>query len=133
MSSITESNMSVSRLRTGQDFLSDLKRSPRSIYVDGDVTRVTGVVSVSTQVDPSDASKGLKTSQVPGVFLDSLSVMPFGAEEHRFSGLENTGSLLNPFNAVRALFRLVDRANDRPQAARKRTFVNVLLKARKPS
>jgi 4-hydroxyphenylacetate 3-monooxygenase len=28
--------MSVSRLRTGQDFLSDLKRSPRSIYVDGE-------------------------------------------------------------------------------------------------
>src|SRR5947207_8729005 len=36
MSSITESNMSVSRLRTGQDFLSDLKRTPRSIYVDGE-------------------------------------------------------------------------------------------------
>jgi 4-hydroxyphenylacetate 3-monooxygenase len=28
--------MSVSRLRTGQDFLSDLKRSSRSIYVDGE-------------------------------------------------------------------------------------------------
>ena len=31
----------------------------------------------------------------------------------RFSGLENTGSRWNPFNAGRALFRLVDRLNDR--------------------
>ena len=51
----------------------------------------------------------------------------------RFSGLENEGSRLNPFNAVRSLFRLVDRLNDRPAAARKRSFVNVLLKARKPT
>lgn len=51
----------------------------------------------------------------------------------RFSGLENTGALTNPFNAGRALFRLVDRLNDRPGAAAKRSFVNVLLKARKPA
>ncbi len=71
-------------------FFGITNRSFGSIYIDGDVTRVTGVVSVSTQVDPSDPSKGLKTSQVPGVFLDSLSVMPLGAEEHRFSGLEKS-------------------------------------------
>ena len=34
--------MSVSRLRTGEDFLSDLKRSPRSIYIEGE--RVTNPV-----------------------------------------------------------------------------------------
>jgi len=50
----------------------------------------------------------------------------------RFSGLENQGSRLNPFNALRSLFRLVDRLNDRPAAARKQSFVNVLVKARKP-
>jgi ubiquinone/menaquinone biosynthesis C-methylase UbiE len=50
----------------------------------------------------------------------------------RFSGLENSGSLLDPFNLVRAVFRLVDRLNDRPTPPRRRTFVNVLVKARKP-
>jgi len=50
----------------------------------------------------------------------------------RFSGLENTGSLLNPFNLGRSMFRLIDRLNDRPQVANKRAFVNVLVKARKP-
>jgi ubiquinone/menaquinone biosynthesis C-methylase UbiE len=50
----------------------------------------------------------------------------------RFSGLENRGSRMNVFNAVRSFFRLVDRLNDRPGAPRRRTFVNVLAKARKP-
>jgi 4-hydroxyphenylacetate 3-monooxygenase len=36
MSSTSEKDMSVSRLRTGDDFLSDLRRSSRSIYVDGE-------------------------------------------------------------------------------------------------
>ena len=51
----------------------------------------------------------------------------------RFSGLENTGSRWNPLNAGRAVFRLVDRLNNRRPSPRKRTFVNVLLKARKPA
>jgi hypothetical protein len=50
----------------------------------------------------------------------------------RFRGHENRGSLLNPVNAGRAVLRLVDRLNDRPGASRHRTYVNVLLKARKP-
>jgi ubiquinone/menaquinone biosynthesis C-methylase UbiE len=50
----------------------------------------------------------------------------------RFSGQQNTGSLLNPFNLGRSILRLVDRLNERPQVASKRTFVNVLVKARKP-
>jgi hypothetical protein len=65
-------------------------RSFGSIYIDGDVTKVTGVVAVSTAVDPSDPSKGVKTSQVPGVFLDSPSIMPMGAVDHRFTGLEKS-------------------------------------------
>jgi hypothetical protein len=54
------------------------------------------------------------------------------ATADRLRGLENDGSLLSPFNAARAVFRLVDRLNDRPQAARAQTYVNVLAKARKP-
>jgi SAM-dependent methyltransferase len=54
------------------------------------------------------------------------------ASADRFSGLENEGSALNPFNALRSLFRLVDRLNERPEASRKHTFVNVLVKGRRP-
>ena len=50
----------------------------------------------------------------------------------RFAGEANSGSLLDPFNLGRALFRMVDRLNERPEAAGKRTYVNVILKARKP-
>jgi SAM-dependent methyltransferase len=55
------------------------------------------------------------------------------ASADRLRGLENDSSLLNPFNAVRAAFRLVDRLNDRADASRVRTYVNVLAKARKPA
>lgn len=54
------------------------------------------------------------------------------ASTDRFAGEQNSGSRLNPFNAVRAFFRFVDRLNDRPSEPRKRTYVNVLVKARKP-
>jgi glycosyltransferase involved in cell wall biosynthesis/ubiquinone/menaquinone biosynthesis C-methylase UbiE len=50
----------------------------------------------------------------------------------RFSGAQNSGSLLNPINLGLAIFRWIDRLNDRPGVARKRSFVNVLVKARKP-
>jgi SAM-dependent methyltransferase len=61
-------------------------------------------------------------------------MLPTGLRQSadRFSGLQNTGSLLNPFNLGRSLFRLIDRLNDRPQVANKCKFVNVLVKARKP-
>src|SRR5688572_21563724 len=36
MSSTLESDMSISRPRTGQDFLDDLKRRPRAVYVEGE-------------------------------------------------------------------------------------------------
>jgi SAM-dependent methyltransferase len=50
----------------------------------------------------------------------------------RFAGVENQGHRLNPFNVVRDLLRLIDRLNDHESVSRKRTFVNVLAKARKP-
>ena len=53
------------------------------------------------------------------------------ASTDRFTGPENRGSRLNPFNLTRSLIRAVDRLNDHPRARRRRTFVNVLLKARK--
>ena len=54
------------------------------------------------------------------------------ASTDRFAGLENRRSRLDPFNLARSLFRAVDRLNDRPRARRPRTFVNVLVKARRP-
>jgi ubiquinone/menaquinone biosynthesis C-methylase UbiE len=51
----------------------------------------------------------------------------------RLSGEQNPGSMVNPINAARAVFRAVDRLNERPQARAKRSFVNVLVKARKPA
>lgn len=51
----------------------------------------------------------------------------------RFSGKHNSGSLLNPINAALAVFRAIDRLNDRPEAAAKRSWVNILVKARKPA
>ena len=54
------------------------------------------------------------------------------ASTDRFAGLENRRSRLDPFNLARSLFRAVDRLNDRAGARRPRTFVNVLVKARKP-
>ena len=50
----------------------------------------------------------------------------------RLHGEENPGSVVNPINLGRALFRAVDRLNDRPAVARRASFVNVLAKARKP-
>lgn len=55
------------------------------------------------------------------------------ASADRFAGLENRRSRLDPFNLVRSLFRAVDRLNDRPGGRRRKTFVNVLVKARKPA
>lgn len=57
---------------------------------------------------------------------------PLRMSADRFRGEQNRGSLLNPINLGLALFRAIDRLNDRPAAAKKRTFVNILVKARKP-
>ncbi|HVF11255.1 MAG TPA: glycosyltransferase [Abditibacteriaceae bacterium] len=66
--------------------------------------------------------------------LIEYNLLPAGLrrDADRFSGAENSGSLLNPFNLGRAIFRRIDRLNDSPRVARQRTFVNVLVKARKP-
>lgn len=50
----------------------------------------------------------------------------------RFSAERNAGSPLNPINLGVSVLRAVDRLNDEAGVARKDTFVNVLLKARKP-
>lgn len=56
---------------------------------------------------------------------------PLLGSADRFTGTENSGNPLNPFNAARSVFRYVDRQNDRP-ARGKHRYVNVLAKARKP-
>jgi glycosyltransferase involved in cell wall biosynthesis/SAM-dependent methyltransferase len=45
----------------------------------------------------------------------------------------DAGSPMNPVKVGVAILRRVDRLNERPRAARKRTYVNVLVKARKPA
>ena len=51
---------------------------------------------------------------------------------HRFSGEENSGSKANPINWALAIFDWFDRLNlDEARLARKQTFVNVTLRARK--
>lgn len=50
----------------------------------------------------------------------------------RFRAERNSRSYLNPINLGVAAFRYVDRINDRAIAANKHTYVNVLVKARKP-
>lgn len=50
----------------------------------------------------------------------------------RFGGMQNRGSVRNPLNLVRGIFRAIDRLNDQPRVAASKTFVNVLLKARNP-
>lgn len=51
----------------------------------------------------------------------------------RFRAERNSRSLLNPINAGVAAFRAIDRINERGPVAERRTFVNVLVKARKPA
>jgi ubiquinone/menaquinone biosynthesis C-methylase UbiE len=51
---------------------------------------------------------------------------------HRFRGEDNAGSALNPLNWILALFNWIDHFNEDPQRmARKHTFVNIAIKARK--
>jgi SAM-dependent methyltransferase len=66
------------------------------------------------------------------LFERGLLPGPLRASADRFGGERNQGSRLDPFNLVRRVFGLVDRLNERPAAAGKRTYMNVLLKAQKP-
>jgi SAM-dependent methyltransferase len=54
------------------------------------------------------------------------------ASADRMRGAANPGGRFNPINLARAVLAYIDRFNERPSVAQKRTFVNVLLKARKP-
>ncbi|HSD10058.1 MAG TPA: glycosyltransferase [Candidatus Binatia bacterium] len=67
------------------------------------------------------------------LFERGLLPGPLRRSADRFAGERNSGSRLDPLNWVRAVFRRIDRLNERPETARRRTFVNVLVKARKPS
>ena len=55
------------------------------------------------------------------------------ASADRFSGERNSGSLLNPINLGVGVLRYFDRRNETPVVQRQTTFVNILVKARKPS
>ncbi|MEO6325092.1 MAG: hypothetical protein ABIT01_12430, partial [Thermoanaerobaculia bacterium] len=78
----------------GSDIIANLfgvtSRSFGSILVEGDVNRIAAVGGVSAQVDPNDATKGLKTAQVNTLFLDSPEVMGVNEEERRFAGIEKS-------------------------------------------
>lgn len=50
---------------------------------------------------------------------------------HRFRSQENPGSLLNPMNWALALFNWVDQFNEARDLSGKRTFMNIVVKARK--
>lgn len=50
----------------------------------------------------------------------------------RFHGEDNPRGLFNPINLGVSLFRAIDRLNDRSTVAGKESFVNVLVKGRKP-
>lgn len=51
----------------------------------------------------------------------------------RFRAERNSRSLINPINAGVAALRAIDRINERGPVADRNTFVNVLVKARKPA
>jgi ubiquinone/menaquinone biosynthesis C-methylase UbiE len=50
----------------------------------------------------------------------------------RFSGTKNTGSLFNPINLGVRIFQVFDAPNETPAVEKQSTFVNILVKARKP-
>jgi glycosyltransferase involved in cell wall biosynthesis/SAM-dependent methyltransferase len=54
------------------------------------------------------------------------------ASADRFRGEQNAGSSLNPINLGVRLFRYFDRPNELPVVDKQSTFVNILVKARKP-
>jgi glycosyltransferase involved in cell wall biosynthesis/SAM-dependent methyltransferase len=54
------------------------------------------------------------------------------ASADRFRGAQNRGSMLNPINMGVNLLRYFDRRNETPAVEDQSTFVNILVKARKP-
>lgn len=66
--------------------------------------------------------------------LFERNLLPVGMRRaaDRFSNEEISVSRLNPVRIGVAIFRLFDRWNDRPIVGNRKTFVNVLAKARKP-
>jgi hypothetical protein len=66
--------------------------------------------------------------------LIEKNLLPSGlrASADRFSGAQNRGSALNPINLGVGVLRYFDRWNDTPAIERQSSFVNILVKARKP-
>ena len=71
-------------------FFGVTNRSFGYFTIEGDVGKVVGAAAISAQVDPNDASKGLRTAQVNGTFLDAPEVIGNGDVETRFAGAEKT-------------------------------------------
>jgi len=58
--------------------------------IEGDAGKVVGVGAISAQVDPTDPSKGMRTAQVNGTYLDAPEVLALGDVETRFAGAEKS-------------------------------------------
>ena len=71
-------------------FFGVLNRSYGYFTIEGDVGKVVGIGAISAQVDPGDPSKGLRTAQVNGTFLDAPEVIGSGDSETRFAGAEKS-------------------------------------------
>jgi SAM-dependent methyltransferase len=66
--------------------------------------------------------------------LFERNLLPKGMQRaaDRFATRENQVNVLNPVNIGVSIFRWIDQLNDRPSVAKRSSFVNVLVKARKP-
>ena len=60
------------------------------LEVKGDVSSVTAVATISTQVDPKDPAKGVNSAQVSGFYTPSAALLQLGAQEKRFAGMEKS-------------------------------------------
>ena len=78
----------------GADVLVNLfgvtNRSFGWIRVEGDVGKVVASAAISSQVDPEDPSKGLKTAQVQALLSDSPDILVKDFTEHQFAGAEKS-------------------------------------------
>jgi hypothetical protein len=79
----------------GEDVLLSLfgvsHRSYGWIEMTGEVEKVSNIYTeIRTQVDPTDAGRGVKKAAVSGYFSTDPVVIGKGATEHRFAGAEKT-------------------------------------------
>jgi hypothetical protein len=60
------------------------------LEVKGDVSSVTAVATISTQVDPKNPAKGVNSAQVSGFYTPSAALLQLGTQEKRFAGMEKS-------------------------------------------